>query len=270
MKRHLLIDITCYLTAFLLIQTGVYIASTLLCKALSLPQSATLTVAASTLSSLLTIVVFAWRKWASVRGGITGGTLLLAMLWAALLALGCTHPMTWLLETCHLEMPAALQQQFTAIMQHDLGYVCIGLLVPIAEELVFRGAILRRLLDTMGHGKRWIAIAVTALLFGIVHGNMAQGVNATLTGLLLGWMYVRTGSLLPCMAFHWTNNTIAYLAFRLMPSASDMSLNDLYGGDSRRVGLAILFSLMIAVGAAYQIHAITAHKGTADHGKSES
>ena len=73
MKRHLLIDITCYLTAFLLIQTGVYIASTLLCKALSLPQSATQTVAASTLSSLLTIAVFAWRKWASVRGGITGG-----------------------------------------------------------------------------------------------------------------------------------------------------------------------------------------------------
>lgn len=270
MKRHLLIDITWYLAVFLLIQTGVYIAGSLLCKALSLPQSATLTVATSAVSSLLTITTFTWRKWAVAGISTARGPLWVVTLCACLLAVGCTSPMSYLLETCRLELPSAYQQQFTAIMQHDLGYVCIGLLVPIAEELVFRGAILRRLLEAMGHGKRWIAIAVTALLFGIVHGNMAQGVNATLTGLLLGWMYVRTGSLLPCMAFHWTNNTIAYLAFRLMPGASDMSLNDLYGGDSRRVGLAILFSLMIAVGAAYQIHAITAHKGTADHGKSAS
>lgn len=270
MKRHLLIDITWYLAVFLLIQTGVYIAGSLLCKALSLPQSATLTVATSAVSSLLTITTFTWRKWAVADIGTARGPLWVVTLCACLLAVGCTSPMSYLLETCRLELPSTYQQQFTAIMQHDLGYICIAVLVPIAEELVFRGAILRRLLDTMGHGRRWIAIAATALLFGTVHGNMAQGVNATVIGLLLGWMYVRTGSLLPCMTFHWTNNTIAYLAFRLMPGASDMSLTDLYGGDPQRVALSLIFSLMIAAGAAYQIHAVTAHKAATGHGKGAS
>ena len=56
-------------------------------------------------------------------------------------------------------------------------HLIVGILAPIAEELIFRGAILRVLLNTFEHKGRWIAIALTALIFAFIHGNIAQGVQ---------------------------------------------------------------------------------------------
>ena len=58
------------------------------------------------------------------------------------------------------------------------GYVALGMMVPIAEEIVFRGAILRVLQNALGERKRWIAIVISALIFGIIHFNLAQGLHA--------------------------------------------------------------------------------------------
>lgn len=78
--------------------------------------------------------------------------------------------------------------------------------------------------------------------------------HAFLIGLLLGWMYYRTGSILPGVAFHWVNNTVAYVLYNLYPnSASDMKLIDLFG-TQRTVAAALLFSLFILLPALYQLH----------------
>ena len=60
-----------------------------------------------------------------------------------------------------------MTQLFEGIMRQPLGYLVVGILAPIAEELIFRGAILRVLLNTFEHKGRWIAIALTALIFAI-------------------------------------------------------------------------------------------------------
>lgn len=56
---------------------------------------------------------------------------------------------------------------------------------------------------------------VSALIFGIVHGNPVQMFFASILGLVLGWVYYRTGSLLPCMLMHFINNGTSVLLFHL-------------------------------------------------------
>lgn len=72
------------------------------------------------------------------------------------------------------------------------------LLAPAIEELIFRRAIIDR---TRAYGEG-IAIAFSALMFGLFHGNLYQFFYAFGIGLLLGYVYVRTGRVLYTMLMH--------------------------------------------------------------------
>lgn len=81
----------------------------------------------------------------------------------------------------------------------------IALLPGIFEELVFRGYVLQALRP---FGDR-MAIFWSALLFGLVHGNMEQMPFAFILGLILGFMVVKTGRLWISMVVHFLNNVMA-------------------------------------------------------------
>ena len=142
---------------------------------------------------------------------------------------------------------------FSRMMNHPLGYFALAILGPVAEEVVFRGAILRSLLGLFDKRLHWLAIFISALLFAIAHGNMAQGVNALLLGLLLGWLYYHTGSIIPGIAFHWMNNTLAYITLKLMPGSAGMTFTEMCGGDTRRIVLYTFFSLCVLLPSLYQL-----------------
>ena len=76
------------------------------------------------------------------------------------------------------------------------------LVLPVAEELVFRGAALR-LLRPLG---RNAAILGQAVLFAALHGSLQAKVYALGMGLLFGWAADRSGSLLPGILLHILNN----------------------------------------------------------------
>ena len=135
---------------------------------------------------------------------------------------------------------------FESLVKEPWGYVAVGILAPLAEEIVFRGAILRTLLGMMSRKNHWVAIMISAALFGAVHGNAAQFVNALLMGLLLGWMYYRTKSLVPGILMHWVNNTMAYVLSNLLPQ-SNGKLIDLFHGDEKTLYYAVGFSLCILI-----------------------
>lgn len=77
---------------------------------------------------------------------------------------------------------------------------------PIIEEICFRGLLLDGLLKTRCHP--WVAILISAVAFGLVHGLWAPFVTATLFGLLAGWLYWRTGSIIPGIIIHIANNSL--------------------------------------------------------------
>ena len=84
--------------------------------------------------------------------------------------------------------------------------ISIAIVTPIAEELMFRGYILdsiRRI-----HGD-WPAIIGSALLFGLVHIDPFLVGQASIGGVIYGWIRIKTGSLLPSIACHVMWNIMA-------------------------------------------------------------
>lgn len=82
-------------------------------------------------------------------------------------------------------------------------FLYAGILAPIAEEILFRGLILRSL---MPFGKK-LAIFVSALLFGVFHGNIVQSPFAFMVGLVLGYVAVEY-SVAWAMVLHMFNNLV--------------------------------------------------------------
>jgi len=160
-------------------------------------------------------------------------------------------PAMWFAEVVGLEMPEEQAQLMTDMMKSPLGVVSIVLLAPFIEELVFRGAILNRLKDVKMYGG-WLAIAISALLFGIIHGNIAQGTHAVLVGLLMGWLYMRTRSILLGVIIHLINNTTAYLAFAVSGNP-DLTLEEMFGGNGALMYSVLAVSTIVAVGCLYKI-----------------
>ena len=81
----------------------------------------------------------------------------------------------------------------------------------VCEELAFRGFILSGLRNV---GSPWRAICVSAIFFGLSHGILQQSLIACLIGVLLGWLALRTGSILPGMVFHLVHNSLGVLVAR--------------------------------------------------------
>ena len=208
--------------------------------------NAILTALVSVFSSVITLVIFLKTKWTPLTRGYLLSKPWGTLLWVALFSLGTIIPLSFLYEQLGIEMDENTQQIFTSLMKEPWGYVAVGILAPLAEEVVFRGAILRTLLGIMSKKNHWVAIMISAAIFGIVHANLAQFINALLMGLLLGWMYYRTKSLVPGILMHWVNNTMAYVLNNLMPQ-SDGKLIDLFHGDEKTVYYAVGFSLCIMI-----------------------
>ena len=86
---------------------------------------------------------------------------------------------------------------------------------PFLEEAIFRGLLQSVLVEVLGPGRRWQAVFLAALAFGMIHVGSAtfdpgqeggvpwQAVPALCTlGLILGWLYEHTGSLWPPVIVH--------------------------------------------------------------------
>ena len=82
----------------------------------------------------------------------------------------------------------------------------IAVVPAVCEELAFRGFILSGFRH-LGH--KWRAIVYSALLFGLAHGILQQSLIASLVGVVLGYLAVQSGSILPGMVFHLCHNALA-------------------------------------------------------------
>jgi len=208
-------------------------------------------ITATSVVGIITIAVFLLKRWTEVSPTWLRTRPWLVLTWSVIAALGALIPSAWLQEQMP-ELPNVMENEFDMIMNTRWGYVAIGLLAPLSEEIVFRGAILKSLLGSQ-RLPVWGAIAISALLFALIHFNPAQMPHAFLIGLLLGWMYWRTGSILPGMAYHWVNNSAAYVLYAFYPDP-DMKLIDLFKGSQQHVYMSLAFSLLILLPALYQLH----------------
>ena len=220
------------------------------CGLLKITDANMLLIITTSVTSVLTISFFLLSRQAAVSPQWMRTRPWDVLFWSVIAALGALIPSAWFQEQLP-ELPNIVEQEFDMILRNRWGYVTVGLLAPLSEELVLRGAVLKELLRSPRLSP-WVAIAISAVLFALIHFNPAQMPHAFLIGMLLGWMYYRTGSILPGVAFHWVNNSVAYILYNLYPNP-DMKLIELFG-TSRNVGAAIIFSLFILLPAIYQLH----------------
>ncbi len=102
------------------------------------------------------------------------------------------------------QMPDYLQPNLSSLL---LNLFVFSVLPALLEELVFRGYVLRALRP---HGD-WFAVFVSALLFGLMHGNIAQIPFALIVGMALGWLYIMTDNIWIPIAVHLINNGFSFL-----------------------------------------------------------
>ena len=81
---------------------------------------------------------------------------------------------------------------------------------PIFEELLFRGIILNGLLNKYKNSSKK-AIIYSAMVFGLVHLNIPQGINAFIGGIILGFIYCYTKSMKLSIFAHFINNLITFV-----------------------------------------------------------
>lgn len=101
---------------------------------------------------------------------------------------------------------------FARLFDSDLGVwggiIRIVILAPVVEELIFRGVIMS------GFSRIYhpvFAIFFSALLFALFHLNPWQFAATFTLGLILGWIRIRTGSVLACIAGHAIHNGLIFL-----------------------------------------------------------
>ena len=84
------------------------------------------------------------------------------------------------------------------------------IIAPIFEEVLYRGILLKGLINKY-NSKR--AIVYSALIFGIAHLNIPQGINAFLLGLILGTVFYYTRSIYLCIIMHFVNNLLVNFVY---------------------------------------------------------
>jgi CAAX prenyl protease-like protein len=89
------------------------------------------------------------------------------------------------------------------------------LTVPIAEELAYRGYLLRRLVDNdfesvPFRSVRWPALLISAVVFGLAHG--ALWLPGIIAGLAYGGLLVRSGRIGEAVAAHAITNALIVAA----------------------------------------------------------
>lgn len=89
-----------------------------------------------------------------------------------------------------------------------LPFLSVALVAPVTEEVVFRGLIQSRLARAL---PGWPAVALSALLFALCHGQPVWMGYAFVLGLVLGLMAWRTGSILPSVLTHIVFNAIGQI-----------------------------------------------------------
>ena len=102
------------------------------------------------------------------------------------------------------ETPALLQGAMPVQYAAVIGVVVF--LAPLAEEVFFRGFVLQGLLPSLGP---WGAVAASAALFSVSHGAAGMLIPTLILGLLLGWLFLRAGSIWPCVTAHAFQNALA-------------------------------------------------------------
>ena len=119
-----------------------------------------------------------------------------------------------------------------------------GLVIPFAEELIFRGLVFASLRDKLPFV---LSGLLSSVLFGLYHGNLPQGAYAFVVGIAAAWLYQTCGTLLAPFLLHVSANLLSLLV------TNTALLGVLSGSDNREI-------LLVKAAASAAVSAVCANR----------
>jgi membrane protease YdiL (CAAX protease family) len=148
-----------------------------------------------------------------------------------------------------IPMPEFIKEYFNNVLTKDIyTFLMISLAAPLLEELVFRGVVLQGFLKRYSPAK---AIIWSAVIFGVAHLNPWQFLAAFPMGLVIGWVYWKTNSLVPGMLIHFINNSSAFLM--LLITNNNFATTQQMMGDGRAYYIFYGMCIPIFIGSLFLI-----------------
>lgn len=175
-------------------------------------------------------------------GGRSGLSMALIVSVMAISAAFVTEPVSMLLPEMSEARKIAMEQMLKGPVWIVL--ISVSVFAPFFEEWLCRGIILRGLLKKMKPG--W-AIVISALIFGLIHMNLWQAIPAFIIGVVLGYVYYKTGSLKLTMLMHCVNNTLSVILSRI-PGLEDVEFFAEIMSPWAYVPMIIAFAVALACG----------------------
>ena len=190
--------------------------------------------------SVLAALYYGYRRWRGFPAVKVGYSLRRVNLpltgWGLLLMLAMTVLIGPLIDL----LPAP---------QQDVGrgwwaVLALAVVAPLFEEWICRGYLFGSLRERFG---LWSSCLLSSLFFAVMHLQPAAVINAFFMGMVLSYLYARTGSLWSSMLVHAVYNLCAYLL--LVSGHGDESLYALLGGRGWLYGLCYAAAAAAALAA---------------------
>lgn len=192
-----------------------------------------LTVFITTLIQYPIVIIFA--VWLLRIRGMANSLLLFSLrrsdptmiLWGLLVIVAASIVIEPLLSLFPVESMAPMREY--VLKGGTLTMFTVIVLAPVFEEMLFRGIIQESASRFYGP---LAGILVASTIFAIVHPNPQQVINAFFSGVILGYIYYRTRSLIPVIAIHAMNNAIAYILIHQFPDKATFTMRQLISNDT--------------------------------------
>lgn len=144
-----------------------------------------------------------------------------------------------LFEDAGLSAPSVEIQNPDGIFGFFMSVIVVSIIPALLEEFAMRGIVMG-ILRRFGDG---FAIICSAVAFGLMHASAQQIPFATLVGLVLGFIAVKTNSIWPAVAVHAANNLLSVL----LSYASDYFAENTYVLIDFAVSIIVLIGFIIGV-----------------------
>ena len=132
-----------------------------------------------------------------------------------------------------------------------VNIIVIALLPAVGEELLFRGALQNVLIEWTK--KTHLSVWITAILFSALHAQFFGFLPRMLLGVVLGYLYIWSGSLWLSMLFHFLNNGLAVLFSYLIGKGTISETAETVGAGNTPIYFVAL-SAIVSVGLMYVIY----------------
>ncbi len=172
--------------------------------------------ASATLEGMLLVAIWRFGPWRygrswealGLRARFNNGTPLTLLV--LLLSIGFAAVYTAVVSQLGQEgltPPPLPNEMMETYLQRVATFGLVVVVAPVAEEAFFRGFLLPVFAQQWGF---WVGAGFVSLLFGTAHLAPGLMIPAFVSGMLLAWLYRRTGSLWNCVLAHSAQNALAF------------------------------------------------------------